>query len=110
MKKKKNSSKIKYPAKIYLQEEQFIPQNNGLFLIKRRSNKGIKQMGSESRNLGFGQNAFFVKTHQVEDLVEGVLLPFEVIGLLLRQLLLGCRKSAPLLEGERKDVLAYRGD
>lgn len=50
-----------------------------------------------------------MKTHQFEHLVEGILLPFEVVGLELGQLLVG-RRQAPFLEAEGKDGFAEGGD
>lgn len=75
----------------------------------RRGNEGLEQMRPKSRDLAFAQNPFLVEAHQVEHLVEGVLLPLQVIGLHLLELVLRGRQ-APLLEGEGQYGLAEGGD
>ena len=80
-----------------------------MFLFWGRSNEALKQVSSESWDLSFSHNAFFAEPHQVQNLVERILLPFEVIRLQLRQLLL-CSWQRPLLEAEGKNGLAQWGD
>lgn len=77
---------------LYLQKDELIPQNGGLFILDPlRGDEGFEELGSESRDVRFRQNAFFMKAHQIEDFMVRILLPFEIISLLFRQLLLGWR-------------------
>lgn len=101
--------RITNPHVIYLQEEQFISQYDRLLLFRWRDNKGLKQVAPKSYNLSFSQNPFSVKTHQVQHLVERILLPLEILRLQLRELMIGGLQP-PLLEAERKDGLAQGGD
>lgn len=61
-------------------------------------------MGSEIPDVALGDDSFLVEADEVEYPVEGVLLPFEVVGMLLGELLL--RREAPILEGEGEDGFA----
>lgn len=80
-----------------------------MFMLWRRSNEGLKKVSCEYGYFSLSENAFSVKTHQVQHLVEGVLLPFEVIGLKLPEAVIGGRQTPPL-EAKRKKVLAEGGD
>lgn len=70
---------------LYLQKDKLIPQNGWLFILDPlRGDEGFEELGSESRDIRFRQNAFSMKTHQIEDFMVRILLPFEVISLLFR--------------------------
>lgn len=66
-------------------------------------------MGAEGYDVSLRDNAFVMEGDEVEDTVEGVLLPLEAVGVALGELLIRQRlPAAPEVEG--KDGLAEGGD
>lgn len=73
--------------------------------MNRSPDKCLKEMSPKSRDFILPQDSLLMQAHQVEHLVERVLLPLQILALHLRVLVLS-RRQPPLLEGEWQDVLA----
>lgn len=91
-----------------LQEQEFISGHVGEFLICWGSDESLEELGSEGRYFGLRDDAFSVKADEVKNAVEGVLLPFEVVGVASCELVVG--REAAILRGEGEDGHAEGGD